>query len=98
MAHSTVLAVCTRADTRSDWLVAGMALERMLLAATGMGLVAGFVDQALQHPHMRPEAAEVLGVWGQPQVLLRIGRPLLPVPPTPRRPLSELLLAAPAAP
>lgn len=91
LARSTVLVVATRADTRQDWVVAGLALERMLLAATAKGLVATFAEQALQDPALRPEVAEVLGLWGLPQVLLRVGRPLVDAPLTPRRPLSELL-------
>ncbi len=90
LARSTVLAISTRDDTRRDWVVAGVALERMLLAATAKGLVATFTDQALQNPELRPEVAEVLGIWGMPQVLLRVGRALVEAPPTPRRPLSEL--------
>jgi nitroreductase len=90
LARSTVLAVSTRDDTRQDWVIAGMALEHMLLTATTKGLVATFTDQALQNPELRPDVAEVLGIWGRPQVLLRVGRALVEAPPTPRRPLSEL--------
>ena len=90
LARSTVLVISTRGDSRHDWVVAGMALERLLLVATAKGLVATFAEQALQDPRLRPEVAEVLGIWGPPQVLLRIGRPLVDAPLTPRRPLSEL--------
>jgi len=90
LARSTVLAISTRDDTRHDWVIAGMALEHMLLTATTKGLVATFTDQALQNPELRPDAAEVLGIWGRPQVLLRVGRALVEAPPTPRRPLTEL--------
>jgi len=91
LARSTVLVVSTREDSRHDWVVAGLALERLLLAATAKGLVATFTDQALQDPQVRPEVADALGIWGQPQVLLRIGRALVEAPPTPRRSLEELL-------
>lgn len=90
LARSTVLVVSTRGDSRHDWVVAGLALERMLLVATAKGLVATFAEQALQDPVLRPEVAEVLGIWGRPQVLLRVGRPLVDAPLTPRRPLAEL--------
>ncbi len=93
LARSTVLVVATRGDTRHDWAVAGLALERMLLVATAKGLVATFADQALQDPALRPEVAEVLALWGRPQVLLRVGRPLVDAPLTPRRPLAELFEA-----
>jgi nitroreductase len=90
LARSTVLVVSTRGDSRHDWGLAGLALERMLLAATARGLVATFADQALQDPRLRPEVATELGIWGRPQVLLRVGRALVDAPITPRRPLGEL--------
>jgi nitroreductase len=90
LARSTVLVVSTREDTRHDWVIAGLALERLLLTATAKGLVATFAEQALQNPTVRPQVAEVLGIWGHPQVLLRVGRPLVDAPITPRRPLAEL--------
>lgn len=90
LARSTVLVVSTREDTRRDWVVAGIALERLLLTATAKGLVATFAEQALQNPTVRPQIAELLGIWGHPQVLLRVGRSLVDAPLTPRRPLVEL--------
>lgn len=92
LARSTVLVISTREDSRLDWVRAGLALERLLLAATSKGLVATFADQALQDPTLRPEVAQVLGIWGRPQVLLRVGRALVDAPPTPRRPLSDLFV------
>jgi nitroreductase len=92
LARSTVLAILTRDDGRYDWSVAGMALERLLLEATAGSFVATFADQPLQREDLRVEATRILGGWGQPQVLLRIGRPLVDVPLTPRRPLAELWL------
>jgi hypothetical protein len=90
LSRSTVLVVATREDSRRDWVVSGLALERLLLTATIKGLVATFTDQALQDPSVRPEVAEALGIWGKPQVLLRVGRALTQAPATPRRPLKEL--------
>jgi nitroreductase len=90
LSRSTVLVISTREDSRHDWVVAGLALERLLLTATAKGLVATFTDQALQDPSVRPEVAEALGIWGRPQVLLRVGRALVEAPRTPRRPLEDL--------
>ncbi|MDQ1290168.1 MAG: hypothetical protein QG622_3734 [Actinomycetota bacterium] len=90
LARSTVLIISTREDSRHDWVVAGMALERLLLTATVKGLVANFTNQALQDPTVRPELTETLGIWGEPQVLLRVGRPLVEAPASPRRPLDDL--------
>jgi len=91
MSRSTVLVISTRGDSRYDWVVAGMALQRMLLVATSTGLVATFADQALQDPQLRPEVAEIAGILGRPQVMLRVGRAVVDAPPTPRRPLSDIL-------
>ncbi|MEJ2579729.1 MAG: nitroreductase family protein [Kineosporiaceae bacterium] len=90
LARSTVLVLSTREDTRRDWVTAGMALERLLLTATAMGLVAAFAEQPLQDPQMRPQVADALEIWGHPQLLLRVGRPLVDAVATPRRPLTEL--------
>lgn len=91
LARSTVVAVSTSGDSRQDWALAGVALQRMLLTATTRSLVASFTDQPLQHPDLRAEAADLLAAPGTPQVLLRIGRALTDTPVTPRRPLAELL-------
>ena len=93
LARSTVLVISTREDSRHDWVLSGLALERLLLTATAKGLVATFTDQPLQESSVRPEVAEALGIWGRPQVLLRIGRALVEAPATPRRPLHELFEA-----
>jgi hypothetical protein len=91
LARSTVLVIATRGDTSTDWVLAGMAVERLLLVATVKELVASFAEQALQQEDTRQEVAQTLGQWGRPQVLLRIGRALVDTPPTPRRPLADLL-------
>ncbi|MDQ1293651.1 MAG: hypothetical protein QG608_1532 [Actinomycetota bacterium] len=91
LARSTILIISTAGDTRHDWIVAGLALERLLLTAGLKGLVAAFGEQHLQDNTMRPRVAEALQIWGIPQALLRIGRALVDPPKTPRRPLSELL-------
>ncbi len=78
-----------RSNGRADWLRAGQALQRTLLAATNRGISATPLTQPL----------ETGDAWlvrdpgspsEQPQMILRIGYGL-PVPPTPRRPVSEVL-------
>jgi hypothetical protein len=88
---STVVAITTMGDRPRDWLVAGMALQRLLLRATTAGLVATLADQATQLPQLRGELTETLDVLGHPQLVLRLGRPLVDVPVTPRRPLPDVL-------
>lgn len=88
---ATVVAITTPGDARRDWVVAGMALERLWLRATALGYVLTFADQATQQPDTRSELPDVLDVLGHPQLVVRLGMPLVDVPPTPRRPLAELL-------
>lgn len=91
LARSTMLVLWTEGDSREDWVLSGMALERLLLTATARGLVATFVDQALQDPVLRQEVAQILGIRGHPHVLFRLGRPLVTAPRSPRRPVEQLL-------
>jgi nitroreductase len=77
------------AGDRASWLRAGQALQRVLLTATARGIAASPLTQPL----------ETADAWlvrdprsghEQPQMILRIGYGL-PVPPTPRRPVSQVL-------
>lgn len=88
---STILAISTRGDALHDWLAAGRALERLWLTAGVAGLALAFADQATQDPATRRELPDVLDVLEHPQLIVRLGRPLVDVPVTPRRPLDELL-------
>ena len=101
LAQGTVAVLLTPGDARRDWLQAGRALEALLLTATAAGLVASFLAPSVQDPLARTHLAALLGESGHAQVALRIGEPLVDVPPTPRRPLAEVfadLTPAPAAP
>jgi nitroreductase len=79
----------TGADGRADWLRAGQALERVLLTATVRGIAVSPLTQPLETSDAwlvrDPQAG-----GGCPQMILRLGYGL-PVPPTPRRPLAEVL-------
>jgi hypothetical protein len=90
--RSTVLMLLTDEDTREHWVRAGMALEAALLAATTRGLVAEFLGQSLAQPQVREKIRGTLNSTAWPQVLLRIGRPIVPAHPTGRRGLADLLL------
>jgi hypothetical protein len=91
LAHGTIAVLLVPRDGRLQWLQAGRALENLLLTLTHAGLVASFLNQAVQQEEFRSELAAVVDATGAPQVVLRIGEPLVTVPPTPRRPLSEVL-------
>lgn len=92
--RSSVVAVTTHGDQPRDWVLAGMALEGLLLRASAAGVVATFADQATQIEETRSRLAEALDVLGHPQIVLRLGYPLVDVDAPPRRPLENLLLEA----
>jgi nitroreductase len=91
LANGTIAVLLVPRDGRTEWLQAGRALENLLLTLTAEGLVASFLNQAVQQEEFRPELAAVVGEVGAPQMVLRIGEPLVSVPRTPRRPLAEVL-------
>ncbi|MFJ8857992.1 Acg family FMN-binding oxidoreductase [Streptomyces sp. NPDC102451] len=97
--QSPCLAVLgTPQDRAQDWLLAGQALERVLLQATLDGLSTSLNSQALERPDLRwllrdPHAPTASAF---PQMLLRLGYGPA-VPPTPRRAVSEVLEIAPTA-
>lgn len=86
----TLALLGTPGDEPVDWVRAGQALQRLWLEVTTAGLHASLLNQPLEHPTLRPALlAHAPGAGAAAQVLLRIGHGE-PVPPTPRRPLSEL--------
>ncbi|HTY70948.1 MAG TPA: nitroreductase family protein [Actinomycetes bacterium] len=80
----------TSADETADWLRAGMALERVLLTATVRGLSVGILSHATEEADLRGVVRDPTTAWRHPQIVLRIGYGD-PMPPTPRRPLAEIL-------
>lgn len=91
---TTVVVLSTPTDTRRDHLVAGGALERLMLHATALDLAVGFADVATQVASTRPDVGGLLGRRGVAQVVLRLGRALVDVRVPPRRPLVDLLDAS----
>ena len=91
--QGTVAVLVTRHDDRLSWVQAGRALQSLLLTATARGLVASFLNQAVREADLRHRLAGLLDHSGLPQIVLRVGEPLVDVPPTPRRPLAEVLRA-----
>jgi len=88
-----IVALCTTTDRRADWLRSGQAMHHLLLAAGVAGYAASFLGQPLEVPRLRAQVREELETGGHPQLILRLGRPQGPLPPpTPRRPLHEVLL------
>jgi nitroreductase len=79
----------TPSSSRADWLRAGQALQRVLLAATSHGIATCPLTQPLETPDawLVPDPRTGSDI---PQMVLRLGYGL-PVPATPRRPVSEIL-------
>ncbi|WP_190817088.1 Acg family FMN-binding oxidoreductase [Saccharopolyspora pogona] len=75
-------------------LHAGMAMQRVLLAATAAGLSSSFLSQVVEVPSTRKELRSLIGGGLWPQAVLRIGYGS-PVPATPRRPLHEVVSGEP---
>lgn len=62
------------ADDKRAWLYAGMALADIVLELAANDIACSFLDQPVQIPELRAHLAQIFGVTGFPQMLLRIGR------------------------
>jgi nitroreductase len=80
-------------DSPREQVDAGQALQRVLLTATKLGLVASMLSQPIEVPDVRQRLATLLGRRVVPQMVLRMGFGI-PGPPTPRRPAHEVIDAA----
>jgi len=87
----TLAVLTTVGDTVKDWVVAGQALQRVLLVATVEGLVSTFTNQALEEPSLRWLVRDTDSPIGYPQMIMRLGF-APPAPATPRRPIDDVLL------
>ena len=88
---SPALAVLgTAGDSPGDWLGAGQAVARVLLRAAQDEVSASFLNQPVEVADLRAAVARLAGV-GVPQLVLRLGYGPA-VEPSPRRPLSEVVL------
>jgi nitroreductase len=88
----TLILLFTSGDTPADWLRAGSALQRVLLTATLHGLAATPLSQLVEVPRLRVLLAD--SISGQVvQSVLRIGYPTMPAPPTPRRPIDDVIVS-----
>ncbi|GAA0815770.1 Acg family FMN-binding oxidoreductase [Spirilliplanes yamanashiensis] len=84
----------TAGDSPVDRLVAGQALQRLLLTATASGLATSMISQPIEVPATREKLRLALRTYGAPQMLVRIGYGQ-PGSPTPRRPVDDALAAPP---
>ena len=89
-----IVVLCTADDTAESVLRCGEALSALLLDATATGMATCTVTHITEIPEGRDVVAAAISTAGIPQVLVRVGRaPALDAapPPTPRRPVSEVL-------
>ncbi|BCJ50159.1 hypothetical protein Asp14428_16340 [Actinoplanes sp. NBRC 14428] len=88
--HPTLVVLTTRGDGPAEWVQAGQALQRVLLAATTLGLAATPVSQPVELPAARSRLSDPrTDTWAQMVLRLGYGRP---VPGTPRRPLKDVMV------
>ncbi|WP_175948394.1 Acg family FMN-binding oxidoreductase [Burkholderia pyrrocinia] len=89
-ASPLIVCIATVRDDREAWLAAGQALERILLVATRAGYTASYLNQPIETTGLRVHLCHMLGLRGEPQLLLRVGRGPH-TPHSPRRPLDEVI-------
>jgi nitroreductase len=87
--HPQLAVLSTHSGHRTDWLRAGQALQRVLLTATARGISVSPLTQPLETGEAWLVRNHRSGTE-QPQMILRFGYGL-PVHPSPRRPVSEVL-------
>jgi hypothetical protein len=104
---SPVLAILgTKSDKPMDWLIAGMALGRILLLARSENIWCSFLNQPIEVTQLRDKVREIAGDReGFPQLIMRLGYyhghanegeeyniETGMIKPTPRRPVGEVIL------
>lgn len=73
MVHrDTLMVLATHADTEPDWLLAGYALQRVVLDATRFGLDASVISRPLESYRLRTDLVGLLDLAGHPHLLLRL--------------------------
>lgn len=91
---SPLLAVLgTERDEPRDWLLAGQALERVLLTACKHGLQASYLNQPVQVAPLRSKLRNMTG-GGFPQIVLRLGYPSGEIAAAPRRDVDTVIDSA----
>lgn len=91
--RAAMFLLATDGDGPADRLTAGEALAHVLLTATRLGLAVSPYTQPLEVGATMGLLHRILGGYGQPQIVLRVGWPVadeLP-PPTGRRPIDDVI-------
>ena len=82
----------TPGDSPADWLCAGQALQRALLAGVGAGLQASHLNQSVEVHELRGRLQALVPEAGVPQLVLRWGYAEGELPAAPRRVLADVVL------
>ncbi len=88
--RSTMAVLTTPGDTPHDWVVAGLALEHLLLVATTYFVHASFATTVLENPTTRHDLRHALSLDSPPQMLMRLGYSSSGRH-TPRRPVEDIV-------
>ena len=89
---AVLLLLSTATDTPLQWLRVGEVTSAVLLTATHMGLAGSPLTQPLEVSGTRTFVRDHVTGGAHPQMLLRLGWPSgKSLPPTPRRPLKEVV-------
>jgi nitroreductase len=86
-----LLILGTESDSPQQWMSAGMALSRVLLKATMLGLRASMLGQVIDLPGTRSQLRRLLHLTGEPQMVLRVGYGPA-AQPSSRRPVADVLV------
>ncbi|WP_154788787.1 Acg family FMN-binding oxidoreductase [Nocardia aurantiaca] len=90
-----MLLVCTASDDLRSWLSAGEVASAVLLEATVRGLATCALSEPLEVTSVRTRIRrDLLGDFGYPQLIIRVGwaaTSATPIPPTPRLPLESVV-------
>jgi nitroreductase len=86
----TIAVLSTYGDSRTDWMRAGQALQRVLLEATLDGVQASFRNEPLEMLGHRWRVRDATTGFGHPQMVMRLGYGD-PTFSSPRRPVDEVL-------
>jgi hypothetical protein len=93
-ADPALTVLSTEGDTTADQLMAGLALQRILLTATRDGLKASFLNQPLEFDDLRRKVQRATGKPGFAHMVIRFGHGTVKTT-TPRRPVSAVVRSGP---
>jgi len=88
-----VCLLATGANEPADWLVAGQALQRVLLRGAASGVAAALHSQPLELPQLRDFIRLQLAGRAHPQMIIRLGVITPSSTGSVRRPVGDVLLA-----